>query len=430
MQKRFHTSIIIANGLDHYDTALYGFMVPLIAPYLFDQSNYMSTLLQGYGVLLAGILTRPLGAIYFANLAEKNALKAIRVASIGIMIATIGFVFIQPVSVWGWGTALCCLVIRAMQSFCAAGEVNIASLLVLDNVTQNKKNKISGFFEASTMVGILAACFMATLIGSFKNPIAYWKLPFILSGATYYGVFLLRKNINEKFFLDNHLFDDKKARCKNFEYQDPNSLRQSSKQNIIAMLTTVLKYAPLKGFSYVTYSFTFILIMNLLSLSTKQSFSANFLVSNSLFMVLDLLLIILISNYYKLYNPVTNIYLSIIGFTGSAVLFLFYINTGAPLFLFFLRCLLIFFGVIMNVSLQQLLHSTLERHNRFKINALSGAIGTELIGRSLPYLGLLLFSQYQSIFGVAIYIIFLGCIALYCLKTTAIGDFNQSQMLE
>jgi len=60
----------LANILDHFDTSLYGFLVPILAPLFFPKSDSVVALIQGYGIVIIGFITRPLGAWYFSKQAH------------------------------------------------------------------------------------------------------------------------------------------------------------------------------------------------------------------------------------------------------------------------------------------------------------------------------------------------------------------------
>ena len=62
---------IIGNILDHYDTALCGFLAPFIAPLFFQGQDPLSSLLLTYGILFLGVLTKPIVYIYFGWIGDR-----------------------------------------------------------------------------------------------------------------------------------------------------------------------------------------------------------------------------------------------------------------------------------------------------------------------------------------------------------------------
>ena len=63
--KQVFAAGFLGNVLDHYDTALYGLLVPWLAPLIFPKEDPIVALIVAYGLLSAGIVTRPLGALFF-----------------------------------------------------------------------------------------------------------------------------------------------------------------------------------------------------------------------------------------------------------------------------------------------------------------------------------------------------------------------------
>ena len=52
--KKARIATYLANILDHFDTSLYGFLVPILAPLFFPKSEPIIALLQGYGIVIIG----------------------------------------------------------------------------------------------------------------------------------------------------------------------------------------------------------------------------------------------------------------------------------------------------------------------------------------------------------------------------------------
>ena len=82
---KFKHSIVIANALDHYDTAVYAFMLPILIDIFFSDNKNLT-----FGILLSGgIVIRPLAAILFSKLIYfYTKYQLLRISIIGCAVTT------------------------------------------------------------------------------------------------------------------------------------------------------------------------------------------------------------------------------------------------------------------------------------------------------------------------------------------------------
>ena len=156
--KRARIATCLANILDHFDTSLYGFLVPILAPLFFPKSDPVVALIQGYGIVIIGFITRPLGAWYFGKQADLVGPHAALITTImGMTATTFCFTLLQPYEHWGVGGAIGLCLLRGIQNFFGAGETSIAGLYVLEGAETNQQHPITSLYLSSTMIGILLA---------------------------------------------------------------------------------------------------------------------------------------------------------------------------------------------------------------------------------------------------------------------------------
>ena len=58
-------SILLGNALDNFDTSIYSFLAPLLAPRFFPHADPIVQLILAYSVLMISLIARPLGAFVF-----------------------------------------------------------------------------------------------------------------------------------------------------------------------------------------------------------------------------------------------------------------------------------------------------------------------------------------------------------------------------
>ena len=229
-------SIKLGNMLDVYDVAYYVFIIPLIGPELLGKDYKLSFLL-----LSGGVIVRPMGAIFFSQLALKySAIKLLRISLSGTSVATFLMALVDLKSYYALSSII---LLRLLQGFFAAAEGAIASLYVLHIAPSEKRVSANGRYISFTLLGYLLASLSATFVVHSTQPLLYWKIPFLIGGIATFSVVLLRSFYNTVPHDSKHInvFDFKKSMA----------ILWSNKQ-------TVLRVAIVSGFDVLTYYFIFI----------------------------------------------------------------------------------------------------------------------------------------------------------------------------
>lgn len=382
----------LANSLDHFDSSLYGFLVPLIAPLLFNTKDKITSVVLGYGVFLLGIITRFLGSWYFSKIAQKKGPNYSLIRTIqGITITTFCFAFIQPYEKWEIFSAVSLCFLKSLQNFFSSGEVTVASLYVLENSKPKERHPISSYFLTSTMVGIGLAGIASTIVFYMPNPEKYWKVPFYFSVLTALTSWFLRKNnINNS----NLEYANKKLE---FDWK------------------LIIKIIPIMALYYVTYSVPMVFFNSFAVFLTKCSM-ADLMASNTMLMIFDVLTMLLLGKVLKNIDSLKIIKIStyICGFS-MPVLFIFIPNASLQ-FLIAIRIFMIVVGVSFSIPLYKFLFEKLPKDSRYFSSAIGYALGSEIFGRSFPAIGLFLWQYTELVIAPALYVSLICIFTLISLK--------------
>ncbi len=239
MYRRSFLIGVIGNILEHYDMALFGLLAPFIAPLFFHALDPISALVMTYAMIPLGMLTRPLGALFFGWIADQyGRLVALCGSLVGMAMATVSIGCLPTSDEIGIFSPIFLAIIRLFQSFFAAGETVGGAIYVLEQADLSKRSLMSSFFDASTIGGILIASFFVTFL-SERNWIKIgWRYLFWMGGVTaFIGIFL---------------------RLKTKRPQDP--IRIAKMQIFKEMYVhrwAFLAIVFASGFSYTTYSLAF-----------------------------------------------------------------------------------------------------------------------------------------------------------------------------
>src|SRR5689334_3744325 len=64
-------SILLGNALERFDTSLYSFLAPIMAPLFFPHYDPIVQLIAMYGIAATSFIARPVGTFMFCVLAKK-----------------------------------------------------------------------------------------------------------------------------------------------------------------------------------------------------------------------------------------------------------------------------------------------------------------------------------------------------------------------
>jgi MHS family proline/betaine transporter-like MFS transporter len=393
--KKARVATYLANFFDHFDTAIYGFLVPIIAPMFFPKSDPMIALIQGYGVVIVGLVTRPLGAWYYSKKAQRDGPQLALINTIqGMTITTFCFVFLDTYENWGIYGALGLCALRGLQSFFGSGEVSIAGLYVLEGSDPSKQHQITSMYLSSQMAGILLAGGIASIIFYSNSPQLYWKWPFYGSLITSASGWWLRKQQIPKFL--------------------PKPTTKHTKHN----WNGIFRVAFVSGFSYVLYSASFLFFNSLSALLTKTPI-AKIMASNAALIIFDLSLLIILGRLFRILDCkplLKKIITTSIILIPTLFLLLPHLEF---LGICIARILMITIGVAFCIPMHRWYMEEFPTNNRYKTTAIGYAIGSETIGRTFPTVGMALWYYTNSTIAPGIYIALIGTLALMSLSNTA-----------
>ncbi len=191
--KKTRLGAILGNILSHYDTSLFGWTAPFLAPALFPGQSGIDALILTFALLPISYIARPFGALFWGWIGDAFGRKtALSASLIGMAGATFA-IGCLPLSSFAWVFLALC---RALQGFCAAGEEKGAALYLLEHTEKEKRPFASAFYDASGIAGIFLASLLAALFG-----LEHWRELYFLGGAAgAIGFFLRRAGVESPGF--------------------------------------------------------------------------------------------------------------------------------------------------------------------------------------------------------------------------------------
>ncbi|CAK6546426.1 MAG: Proline/betaine transporter ProP4 [Candidatus Midichloria mitochondrii] len=391
-------SILIGNSLDHFDTAIYSFIAPVISEIFFPNYDPIVSLILTYSVFASSLFTRPIGSIVFSVVARnKGAALALSYSLIGLSITTIAIGFIPTYAVLGCFAPFILTIFRMLQGIFAEGEKAIAKLYILENKLHVQAVKASTLYQFSSMVGIILASFAGTLLINY-NYSNYWRLCFILGGGSGIIGYNLRK----------YVYRVEMDQVKPLYYEI--RLVRDNKLKIFSV-------AVVSCFSYVTYSIVFIVMNNFVPGIT--SISLELMMSyNIILLVVDAGMLLLIGYLIREYNSTRVMMIS------TAVLFITIVPLwrnidGSGLwYVNFVRLWIITIGVFFTCSINVWIDSLFENEDKYLLSGIGEAIGSS-IGRLTPILCMMLWHFTKFSISIALYIAIIALLTIWIMRANS-----------
>lgn len=189
---------LLGNLLDQCDKMLFALLAPFIGPLFFPPTDPLTSLLYVYGLLCLGSWIRPVGALFFAQAADKKGRKNILyITMLGISLTTAAAGFLPTYAQAGLLAPCLLVVTRLALHFFAAGDSAIAAVLVLEQAPPQHKSFVSSLFETSTIVGALLASCGVAIATHFSDLDTCWRPLLWGSSLSALCALYIRSNIQE-----------------------------------------------------------------------------------------------------------------------------------------------------------------------------------------------------------------------------------------
>lgn len=375
LQARFGT--LIGNILHHYDTSLFGWLAPFLAPILFPQSQGTEALLLTFAFLPLSYLTKPIGACFWGIIGDRYGRKPVLVMTLAGMAISTSAIGCLPLVPGAW---MLLALIRFLQGFFSAGEETGAALLLIEHTPHSKRSMVSALYDATGIAGIFLASLLASTLGE-----THWRLLFYLGALAGLLAVFLRKNAEES----PEYFPSK-----------------TSWKTIWQGRRELLQITIVSGFSYANYFLLSVFLNGFLpqiSAITKQEM----LMFNTHLLWIDALLLL---GFGFLCRWIRKEYI-------MAAASFFAAFFAIPLFMqleganwgqaALIRLALVIFGVALAAPYHAWKVEVLSS-NRFLIGGIGSTLGAKLFGSPMPLLSTYLVAQTGQVWSAALPIVILG----------------------
>jgi MHS family proline/betaine transporter-like MFS transporter len=186
----------VGNVLEWFDFAIYGYFAPFIGKLFFPRSDPLASMFSAFAVLALGALFRPVGAVVFGWIGDRQGRRASLTATVLLMAGATFMIGVLPTyaSIGVFAPALL-IVARLLQGLSSGGEWGGSAAFMVEYAAENRRGFVGSFQQVSTGTGFFLGSLFGLGLTSTMSPqtiLAWgWRLPFltgILLGAV--GIYM------------------------------------------------------------------------------------------------------------------------------------------------------------------------------------------------------------------------------------------------
>ena len=182
--------LCFTSGFDHFDTALYGFLAPILAPLFFATASPLVALILSYSVLATGMIFRPLGVLIAYTLSRRIGIAVSLSFSLLLMAAAMLLMALLPTfQTAGLWAPLSLLGARSVLDVAASWERSLSKLYLLDQTPPAGGLWWSSLYEGFSLAGLFLAALAA--YGVQVN-VLHWRTLFAMGAAAAFACALIR----------------------------------------------------------------------------------------------------------------------------------------------------------------------------------------------------------------------------------------------
>lgn len=404
---------IIGNILEHYDSALFALLAPILSKVFFPTFDPIYALILTYAIIPLDILAKPLGALIFGRIGDRVGRKqslSISIAGTALMTGLIGCV-----PTWETlGTAAPVLLasVRFMQKMFSAGECVGGAIYILEHQDKKHRNFLSSLYDCSTIIGFLLASTLVTIVCWFDLLESLWRGFFWLGFLTSLIAFYIRM-----------CEDDTNAYTPSKTPKSP--LWAAVKQYRWQLLAIVAA----AGLNYATFQISLVFMNGFLPLVSKVSASEVY-GSNTIMLMLSMISLPFFGMLADRIGATRQMLFACIAIICVGFPLLALCENASMQTLILIRATWVILGVWFCSPFHAWTLSLIPKEHRYTLLSFGYAIGSQVIGAPLTSVSLWIYKSTGIVYAPAIYIVSVACLAFAIIWTMMYRQGYQSEQRE
>lgn len=401
----------LGNLFEHYDTALFGFLSPFLAPLIFPDKEPIVALILTYAIIPLGMLARPIGSLVFGYIGDVYGRKQALFLTLAGMSFVSGCIAFTPTySQVGILAPIIFCIGRALQNFLAAGETMGGAIFLLENSSEKRHDLFSSLYSASTMGGHLLASLGVFLLGYYNLTTSGWRFLYLFGCITALFGCLIRRSPHTM---------QPSVKISHTVTNLRNTLWTHRKALVCIMITS--------GFASATYSIALVLMNGFIPLVSTLS-KTEVMKINTYLLVLDFCALPFFG-WVASKVPREKLMLSAsLGVVLFAIPLILSLKGSLLMGVIGVRMAFVIFGVAFFAPFHAWAQQLIPSNCRYAVISLGYALGTQALGSPTAALALWCFQKTGMISSVVWYWMFLGLLSSGIIALTL--RKKQAQVLE
>lgn len=188
--------------VEWFDFMIYLTLAPILARVFFGETDTKTHLLATLGIFAAAYLARPLGAVFFGRLGDRQGRNRALIVSALVMSAAKLFEGSLPTyDDIGIAAAVLFLVARLLSGFSLGGEFTGTLVMLFETGTQRHRAVTTSLANIMAGTGVLLASGLVTALTALLTPedmVAWgWRIPFYVGSLVGLIALLIRLKVQE-----------------------------------------------------------------------------------------------------------------------------------------------------------------------------------------------------------------------------------------
>ncbi len=381
-------SALLGNFFKHYDTALFGFLAPFLAPLIFPNDDPVTALILTYGMIPVGMIAKPIGAIVFGYLGDLYGRRRTLFWNFAGMSFVSGLIAFTPIykDVGVWAPLIFCMG-RILQNFFSSGMGG--GVFLLENAPAKHQDLLSSVYAMTTIGGILLASAGVFALSFFNGFDSGWRILYWIGCASGLFGLVIRGKV------------------------DPN-LKRVANDNLFQSLwihrRALGAIAIVSGFSYANYSIAIVLMNGFIPL-VSQVTKEEMIGLNTFLLVFDFCALPLAG---WLASRITRGQIMLIS-SGLVMII------GVPLVQFLpgasyeailsIRLIFVLIGVVFCAPFHAWANDLVPKEHRCTVISVGYAIGSQLFGGQTASISLWAYKKTGMVSSIVWYWLILACLS-------------------
>jgi MFS transporter, MHS family, proline/betaine transporter len=175
-ERRIVVAGLAGNVMEWYDFGTYGFFAAVIGSLFFPAHDPTVSLLASFAVFAVGFIGRPLGALIFGHIGDRQGRRRALMASVITMAVPTMLIGLLPTyaQIGVFAPALL-VVLRLFQGLAVGGEFTTSIILLVEGAQRTRRGYVGSFAPFGAIGGMLVGSAVGAAINEMPAPaVATW----------------------------------------------------------------------------------------------------------------------------------------------------------------------------------------------------------------------------------------------------------------